>query len=380
MIAFSRRDILAGGAAALTTARVRAQTRWFDPPKEKLGMTLSEAQLEAGRSFVERQVSVDIHAHPGRFFLKDVSHPTKAITGYGAPFEDRAVKEMKAGRLSGGLFAAVADMSLLEFSPEKGLYATREFAPGEAYADYERQLCVLKSMVAHHLVMKGRTSKDVRSAQKHGETACIFAIEGGDFIEDRIERLSDAYVNGVRAITIVHYHVNQIGDIQTAPPRYNGITPLGARVIREMNRLGIIVDLAHAPLSVVKAAADVSTRPMMISHSNLVTPTLKHPRLITVGQAELVTSHGGVVGSIPWGIGQATISDWIDSILRLVDKLGVDHVAIGTDMDATYAPVFTTYTQWPLIPAALLARGLSEADVSKIMGGNFLRVFAANAG
>lgn len=380
MTAFSRRDILIGGAAAVSAARAGAQAKWFDAPKQKLGMVLSEAELEAGRRFVERQVSVDIHAHPGRFFLENVTHPTKAISSYGAPFEGRAVQEMRAGRLSAGLFAAVADMSLLEFSPEKGLYATREFAPGEAYADYKRQLAVLRSMIERLLVVEGRTVHDVRAAQRHAQTACIFAIEGGDFIEDRVERLSEAHASGVRAITIVHYHVNQIGDIQTAPARYGGITPLGARIIREMNRLGIIVDLAHAPLAVVKAAVDTSTKPMMISHSNLVTATLNHPRLITVEQAKLVTSHGGVVGSIPWGIGQATISDWVDSILRLVDKLGVDHVAIGTDMDATYLPVFTSYTQWPIIPAALLARGLGEADVAKIMGGNFLRVFAANGG
>jgi membrane dipeptidase len=378
----SRRDFLLGAATAgLAAWPLRAQSpRWYEAAKAKLGMELSEAQLEAGVRFLERHPSVDVHCHPGRFFLHDVPHPTKAIAAYGAPFEEKVIAEMKAGRLSAGLFAAVADMSLLEFAPEKGLYATREFAPGEAYADYRRQLTVLKGLVGRGLLRRGRSVADVRMAEHRHETACVFAIEGGDFIEDRLERLHEAHGEGVRAITIVHYHINQIGDIQTAPPRHGGLTRFGASVVREMNRLGIIVDLAHAPLSVVKGAVDASTRPMMISHTNLVTPTLNHPRLVSVEQAKLVTSHGGIVGSIPWGIGQATVADWIESILRLVDRLGVDHVAIGTDMDANYMPVFTSYAEWPLLPAALLARGLHEREVAQILGGNFLRLFAANRG
>ena len=76
-----------------------------------------------------------------------------------------------------------------------------------------------------------------------------------------------------------------------------------------------------------------------------------------------------MIGSVPSGIGQANFSDWIDSIMRLTDIVGIDHVGIGTDMDANYAPVFSDYRQWGLIPAALLARGMSEAETAKAMGG-----------
>ena len=106
---------------------------------------------------------------------------------------------------------------------------------------------------------------------------------------------------------------------------------------------------------------------------------MDHPRLVSVEHARLVTQAGGIVGSVPSGIGQKTIADWIVSIMRLVEAVGVDHVAIGTDMDANYMPVFADYAQWPLIPAALLARGLGEADVAKVMGGNFLRLMASGA-
>jgi membrane dipeptidase len=180
----------------------------------------------------------------------------------------------------------------------------------------------------------------------------------------------------VRSITIVHYHPNQIGDPQTEAPRFPGLTDVGKDIVREMNRAGIIIDLAHASFGVTRDAAAISTRPMMISHTNLKRPDVDHPRLVSVEHARLVTERGGIVGSVPSGIGQKTVADWIDSILRLVDAVGVDHVAIGTDMDANYLPVFADYAQWPLIPAALLARGMHEPEVAKVMGGNFLRLLS----
>jgi membrane dipeptidase len=380
----SRRDVIrslgAAGLAALVGGSAWSQAgEWFDPAASPLGMTITPEQLDAGKRFLRRHASVDVHCHPGRFFLRDVEHPSPRIEAYGAPFEDKAIAEMEAGQLSAALFAGVSDMSLLEFKPDKGLFATREFEPGEAWADYRRQIGVLKGLVSRGAVLKGRSVRDVARAHRKHQTACVFSIEGGDFIEDRLERIHEAHADGVRAITIVHYHINQIGDIQTAPAHHGGLTPTGAAIVREMNKAGIIIDLAHAPLSVVRGAVDVASRPMMISHTNLVSPTFDHPRLVTREHARLVTTHGGIIGSVPSGIGQTNFAQWIDSIFRLVDEVGIDHVAIGSDMDANYMPVFTTYRAWHLLPAALLARGLSEREAAKIMGGNFLRVMRANA-
>jgi membrane dipeptidase len=274
-------------------------------------------------------------------------------------------------------FAAVADARLLEITKTAGMHAAGEFRPGEAYADYQRQLVQLKSLVRNPQLTPGLAPADIYAAERRHRTAAVFAVEGGDFIEDRLERVHEAFRDGVRAITVVHYHVNQIGDIQTEAPVHNGLTPFGRSVIGAMNRAGIIIDLAHATFAVTKDVLEVSTRPVMISHTNLATPALNHPRLITSEHAKLVADAGGIIGSWPSGIGHKTFSDYIDSIRRLVDAAGIDHVAIGTDMDANYRPVFPSYRDWGLIPAALLARGVAEAEVAKIMGGNFLRVFAA---
>ena len=206
----------------------------------------------------------------------------------------------------------------------------------------------------------------------------MFGVEGGDFIEDRLDRVHEAFGGGVRAVTLVHYHVNQIGDIQTAAPVHNGLTAVGKSIVAEMNRTGITVDLAHATFAVTKDVVGVSSKPVMISHTNIATASVKHPRLISVEHAKIVAAAGGIIGSWPSGIGQSSFSDYIDSIQRLVDTVGIDHAAIGTDMDANYKPVLRSYRDWCLIPAALLARGMHDEEVAKIMGGNFLRVFKSN--
>ena len=224
----------------------------------------------------------------------------------------------------------------------------------------------------------GRSPADIVNARSHHRTAAVFAIEGGDFIEDRLDRIKAAFDDGVRAITIVHYHINQIGDIQSQPPVHGGLTELGKSIIRKMNHRGIIVDLAHATLAVTRNVIEVSSQPVMLSHSNLVTPSFSHPRLITAEHAKLIAASGGVVGAWPSGFGQNTFSDYIDAIQRLIDAVGVKHVAIGTDMDGNYKPVFRNYRDWGLIPAALMARGMHEHEAAAIMGGNFLRVFKKN--
>jgi membrane dipeptidase len=269
-------------------------------------------------------------------------------------------------------------MSLLEQTPTQGLKAGRDFNPGEAYADYRRQLGELKSLIVSHAVAAGLKPADIESAHRYHKTAAIIGVEGGDFIENKLERIYEAFHDGVRVVTLVHYHINKIGDIQTEPPVHQGLTPFGGSVVREMNRTGIIMDLAHATFAVTKGVIAASRKPIMISHTNLATQAASHPRLITAEHAKMVGAAGGIIGSWPSGIGNNTFADYIDSIKRLIDAVGIDHVAIGTDMDANFKPVLRSYRDWGLIPAALLAQGLRDDEVAKIMGGNFLRVFRAN--
>ncbi len=386
MTTVSRRETLGGllacaGAAAFGIHRSHA-TDIAAPvgdaaPLTDLGMPLSAAQRAAGVAFLRRHASVDTHSHPGRFFLERLTDQTPTTRAFGKPFEDQAIADLSAGNVSAAVFCAVADMRLIEMTPAQGLRAARAWAPGEAYADYRRQLAALKTLLSNHALTPGLTAADIDAAHRRHKTGAVFGVEGGDFIEDKLDRVHQAFRDGVRAVTLVHYHVNQIGDIQTEAPVHHGLTALGKSIVAEMNRTGIIVDLAHATFALTKDVLSVSSKPVMISHTNIATASVNHPRLISVEHAKLVASAGGIIGSWPSGIGQKSFSDYIDSIQRLVDTVGIDHAAIGTDMDANFKPVLRSYRDWSLIPAALLARGMHDAEAAKIMGGNFLRVFQA---
>ncbi len=89
----------------------------------------------------------------------------------------------------------------------------------------------------------------------------------------------------------------------------------------------------------------------------------------------MVAETGGIIGAWPAGLGLLTLADYIDQIFRLVDDVGIDHVALGTDMDANYKPVFDDYELTPLLVGSLLKRGMSEEETAKFIGGNFMRVF-----
>ena len=375
----TRRDALGRLLFAASTATLGIRNALAAVETDRLsdlGMDLTAAQRAAGVAFVVKRATVDVHCHPGRFFLRNLPYETPTSRAFGTPSESRSLGDLNAGHVSAALFAAVSDMRLLELTPE-GIHAAGEFGAGEALEDYRRQIALLKMLVASRDAAAGLTPADILAAARHRHTAAVFAIEGGDFIEDRLDRVHEAFRDGVRAVTIVHYHVNQIGDIQTAEPVHHGLTPLGKSIVRELNSAGIIIDLAHATFEVTRDVVELSSKPVMISHTNLTRPTVSHPRLVTAEHAKLVTAAGGIVGSVPSGIGQTTFAEYIESILRLVETVGVEHVAIGTDMDANYRPIVRSYRDWSLIPAALLAHGLDDASVAKIMGENFLRVFKA---
>lgn len=219
---------------------------------------------------------------------------------------------------------------------------------------------------------------DLEAASAARARVAVLSVEGGDFLEGRLENVQMAYDRGVRSLQLVHYRVNELGDIQTEPPVHQGLTPFGRDVIREMNRLGMLVDLAHAPLPVVRGALEVSTRPMLVSHTNIADDT-GSARFVSREHARLVASAGGVLGAWPISTRHASFSTFVDHIKRMVEAVGVEHVAIGTDLGGVSlrSALFTDWADWPSIPAALVDRGFSQTDVAKIMGQNARRLLIA---
>jgi membrane dipeptidase len=107
---------------------------------------------------------------------------------------------------------------------------------------------------------------------------------------------------------------------------------------------------------------------------------MEHPRFISSDLAKAVIGSGGYIGAWPAGIGITTLSEFIDRIEQLIKFAGIDHVAIGSDMDANYKPVYDNFRSLPLIVGEMLRRGHKEDDVAKVIGGNFMRVFEATTG
>ena len=175
-------------------------------------------------------------------------------------------------------------------------------------------------------------------------------------------------------LQLLHYAQDVIGDLQTEQAVYDGLSSVGTEIVREMNRLGMVIDVAHASYKTVLDVVEVSETPLILSHSQLKRGEKRHPRLLNPQHAEVIAATGGVIGMWPSGFNNDTFADFVDNTMRMIDLVGVEHVGLGTDMDSNYRPVFDSYTQLPDWTAALLANGLSANEVAQVVGGNAMRV------
>ncbi len=323
-------------------------------------------QMAEAEALLAGNVSVDLHGHPG-------------ITRRGDSLATH-LDHIARGRLKVAMLAAVGDLPVLRATPTGRIQATRAPSPGELYASTYGQLSNFRAAIEGGRLVALRSAGDLERLRVADTPGGILAVEGGDFLEGRLDRVQEAYDRGVRSIQLTHYRVNELGDIQTEPAIHGGLTPFGKDVIREMNRLGMVVDVAHATFDGVKGAVDVAQKPMILSHTILLTRT-PLPRAVTREHAQLVARTGGVIGVFPAPVDAVGFNGFIEHVSRLVDAVGIDHVGIGTDMDGIpVGPLFSDYAEWPSIPAALLTCGYRPDDVIKVMGGNFVRVLTAVTG
>ena len=353
-------------------------------PRPRAPITGDGAEAASGSAPIARPAApagpwVDVHAHPGRCFLRGIPEDDALRALLGPDDTDRAIEDLRVGGVALASFSTVADLRVLSVG-EAGIVAGREFEPGEAWSDHERQLAALLDLADGGKLRLVRSPEEVASLLDEGIPGMLLTCEGGDFLEGRLARVEEVWKRGVRSITLVHYRVNELGDIQTETPRHDGLTDFGAEVVGEMNRLGMVIDLAHATWAVTRDVLDRSGDPVMISHSHLARGSDSHPRLLTEEHALAVTESGGIVGAWPSGMALTSFDDYVDEILRMIDLLGVDHVSIGTDMDANYQPVLDNYRAMPRLAVSLRDRGLDESEVGLVMGGNFMRLFGRVAG
>jgi len=334
------------------------------------GAATSAAPADAAAKLLRDTVSVDVHTHGG----------ATGVTSKSAPGGDLA-RGMRAGRVSVACLADVPDGPILGRNASNVLVALKQPAPGQLYQHHLERLAWMDELVARHGVRRALTVADLEAAHAAGQPAIIQDIEGLDFLETKLERLEESHRRGVRTMQLVHYTPNDIGDFQTGAVVHNGLTPFGADVIRACNRLGVVVDVAHATADTVKQAVKVSSKPLLLSHTALrgsraQGPTPLTERQITPDHARAIAETGGTIGL--WHF-FASPERYAEGIKEMVDVVGVEHVSIGTDQSSS-AGLLPSYDGFTQVVDAMLRGGFTPADTAKIVGGNYLRIFGAAAG
>lgn len=401
---WSRREFL----AAITIAG--AGTTLMNP---LAAWAISGSDPEVAR-IVAATIGIDAHNHIDvPLTAAEVPGPDIDLTG-----------EMKRSGLSAICMTFAVDYKKLQ-------------NPGEAYERFKNGLASMDQQLARNGMKRALNLADLLAAHKKHQPTVIQSVEGGHFLEGQLERLSEAYDRGLRHLTLLHDSDASapLGDVFTNPARWGGLTTFGASVIRECNRLGILVDLGHASTETVAAALKVAKHPVIISHTGLDTQLgqnpnmarMMKPRLISKEQAKIVADTGGVIGV--WTHLADSALEYAQNIRALVHVAGIDHVCIGTDTKLTspYRPASNlgpkpgvdpddhhdgppmdkghdgtggngqnggrigerTNQVWAdqksgfyyTVVDAMLKTGFTADEIGKVGGGNFCRVFdAATAG
>ncbi len=259
-------------------------------------------------------------------------------------------------------------------------------------------------------------SGDIDDAYRQGQSALILGCQGLNFVSDDLWVLDVMQRLGLRVAQLTYNDRNMVAD-GCLEPGGAGLSGFGRRVVAQLARLGIVLDLSHVGERSSLEAMDASPDPAIISHAN-PRSVVSSPRNITDAQIRACAAKSGVIGLSPWGplswrrpdMGRPTLDDYLACMEYVIEMVGIDHIGIGTDhsigtysttlhqeLVQRYPSVFDDYgrlveahagsplryvsgfddlTKFQAFGGVLAARGYSDSDVRKVLGGNFLRVFA----
>jgi membrane dipeptidase len=289
--------------------------------------------------------------------------------------------KMRRGGLGAGCFAA--------YVPQGKRSAESEAA---AFARAEAMLGVIRGMghTEHGITARvAETADALEAAKRDGVLAIMPAVENGFAIGHDIGRLAALRQGGARYLTLTHNGHNALADsaiprsdLGDAETEHGGLSPLGRAAIAELNRLGMLVDVAHVSRDAMLQAAECSATPIVSTHS-CVRALCDHPRNMDNAQLDALRDVGGVIqitavagflraGAKPDAV---TLADFANHVDYAVQRIGIEHVGISSDFDGGGG--FTGWRdagQSANVTAALLARGYGAAELALLWGGNFLRV------
>jgi membrane dipeptidase len=371
---------------ALAPAAV-AQKPTADPNMARALRVLRDHPVIDGHNDLPWRIREDT-VHPRDVSAYDLGKGTPGMTD---------LARIKAGHLGGQFWSIYipGEPNDPTYKPN-GLVAS---TPGYARVQLE-QIDIARQVVAKYPELQwALTSDALRAAFAHHKVGSLLGLEGGHAIENSLGLLRTYYDAGARYMTLTHNVTLDWADAALDSAKHHGLTPFGREVVREMNRLGMMVDLSHVSPGTMSAALDVTEAPVIFSHSG-ARALVNHPRNVPDSILARVTKNGGVV-MVPFvnSFVSAAVKADDDSLLRhpgwrathvrptasvaeVADHIehvrkvaGVDHVGIGSDFDGITENVvgLEDVSTFPVIFAELARRGWSDVDLAKLADGNILR-------
>jgi membrane dipeptidase len=260
---------------------------------------------------------------------------------------------------------------------------------GNALLQTMEQIDLVHEMVAKYpdVFEMVKTADDIERITNQGKIASMIGVEGGYSIQESLPVLRHLYERGTRYMTLTHSKTLSWADSATDKPLHGGLTPFGEEVVREMNRLGMLVDISHVSPDTMVDALRVSKAPVIFSHSS-ARAIADHPRNVPDDVLRLMPANGGVVMInffscfvVPTDQLKAdrnrlgTVKTVVDHIEHVIQVAGIDQVCLGSDFDGIprVPRQLDDVAHYPYITQELLNRGYTRDQIAKVLGGNALR-------
>ena len=335
---------------------------------------VNEAKLYAeAKAFHDAHIVLDSHCDTPMVFPQGVDFGTR---------DPHLLVDLH--KMDDGRQAAVTMVAYLEQPKEGKTFA--EIAPfpvegPKAYADLIfNKINDIVSAHPNRLALAA-TPQQLLQNKRAGKHTIMLGIENGQAIEDNLDNIDHFAQRGIVYITLCHNGDNQICDSARGNHTWGGVSPFGRQVIERMNRLGIMVDLSHGGEQSFYDALELSSKPIVCSHSSC-RALCDHPRNLTDDQMRQLALKGGVMQVTAYhGFlslnDDASIATFMQHLNHAVEVMGIDHVGIGTDFDGDGGvPGLADSSDLMNLTRHLLMQGYTTTDIEKLWGGNWLRVMA----
>jgi microsomal dipeptidase-like Zn-dependent dipeptidase len=339
-------------------------------------MTTRTPVLADGERLHRRSFVLDLHTHGPGFVPQPFRTVWRGVT-------IRAPAEVGFDALTtAGVDAAVA-------KAVGDPIVTRWYVGKSPWDAVEAQLGLIDRQAADAGARVVRSVDGLTQARVQGVPAVVLGVEGADAVEEDVDRIDAWQERGVRVVVLVHLRDNLLGTTCLPWQQYAGplpvrrrvspgLSPTGVRVVDRMNRLGVLVDAAHADRATLLGVVDVATAPVVSSHTG-ARALQDFPRYLADDELRAIASTGGVVGLWPYRtrrFGVRSIGELVSHARHIADTVGPEHLAVGTDMNGVPGVMagYGDETDLPKVTSALLDGGFEEPEVEGILGGNALRV------